>query len=367
MEIPLRALLASRFTTRSTRGLLGRAWRGAMLAALALTMLSGAQAQVLVGGNRPPDVTIDQSVLDQLGPPPTLPQLFGARGASEPQAETLRARPHPRSKAKAPAKSHKVVRHKTQSSKLARRPAPSRMAKASSRSKIHLVPPSEQAAAPAPVETKQAAPAPSLAATVPPPPAPLPPLPQPAAVPAAPVIPPSPPHVEAPKPPAQPPAAAQPETAPTSLIAAQPATPPSAPAPTAEMPAAAKPAAPAAAGAPPAPVQMASAASMGSAMSAVKFAAGATDVPPASHAVLDAVAAKLLANDNLRVQLIAHATGGADEAMEARRVSLARAVAVRAYLIEKGVRSLRMDVRALGNRSDEGPATDEVDLLVVSQ
>jgi outer membrane protein OmpA-like peptidoglycan-associated protein len=53
--------------------------------------------------------------------------------------------------------------------------------------------------------------------------------------------------------------------------------------------------------------------------------------------------------------------------MEARRVSLARAVAVRAYLIEKGVRSLRIDVRALGNRADTGPAADQVDLLVVSQ
>jgi outer membrane protein OmpA-like peptidoglycan-associated protein len=53
--------------------------------------------------------------------------------------------------------------------------------------------------------------------------------------------------------------------------------------------------------------------------------------------------------------------------MEARRVSLARAVAVRAYLIEKGVRSLRIDVRALGNRADTGPVADQVDLLVVSQ
>jgi hypothetical protein len=40
---------------------------------------------------------------------------------------------------------------------------------------------------------------------------------------------------------------------------------------------------------------------------------------------------------------------------------------VRAYLIEKGVRSLRIDVRALGNRADNGPVADQVDLLVVSQ
>jgi outer membrane protein OmpA-like peptidoglycan-associated protein len=83
--------------------------------------------------------------------------------------------------------------------------------------------------------------------------------------------------------------------------------------------------------------------------------------------VLNTVAGKLLGDDALRVQLVAHATGTADQAMEARRLSLARAVAVRAYLIEKGVRSLRMDVRALGNRADDGPATDQVDLLLISQ
>ena len=102
-------------------------------------------------------------------------------------------------------------------------------------------------------------------------------------------------------------------------------------------------------------------------MSAVKFSPGATDLSRGPQTALDSVSARLLANDNLRVQVIAHATGTADDAMEARRVSLARAVAVRAYLIDKGVRSLRIDVRALGNRSDGGPVSDEVDLLVVSQ
>jgi outer membrane protein OmpA-like peptidoglycan-associated protein len=106
---------------------------------------------------------------------------------------------------------------------------------------------------------------------------------------------------------------------------------------------------------------------MGSVVNTVKFAAGATDLPASSQPVLDTVAAKLLGDDALRVQLVAHATGGTEQAMEARRVSLARAVAVRAYLIDKGVRSLRMDVRALGNRADDGPATDQVDLLIVSQ
>jgi outer membrane protein OmpA-like peptidoglycan-associated protein len=115
------------------------------------------------------------------------------------------------------------------------------------------------------------------------------------------------------------------------------------------------------------PVQMAAATTVGDAASALKFKAGATDLGSGAQPVLDALASRLLANETLRIQIISHATGGADDAMEARRVSLARAVAVRAYLIEKGVRSLRIDVRALGNRVDNGLAADQVDLLVVSQ
>ena len=99
----------------------------------------------------------------------------------------------------------------------------------------------------------------------------------------------------------------------------------------------------------------------------IKFSVGATDLGSAPQPTLDAIAAKLLADESLRVQVIAHATGGTDDAMEARRISLARAVAVRAYLMDKGVRSLRIDVRALGNRADDGPASDQVDLVVVNQ
>jgi outer membrane protein OmpA-like peptidoglycan-associated protein len=114
-------------------------------------------------------------------------------------------------------------------------------------------------------------------------------------------------------------------------------------------------------------VQTASATTVGNAASALKFKAGATDLGSGPQPVLDTLANRLLANEGLRVQIISHASGGADDAMEARRVSLARAVAVRAYLIEKGIRSLRIDVRALGNRADSGSAADQVDLLVVSQ
>ena len=73
----------------------------------------------------------------------------------------------------------------------------------------------------------------------------------------------------------------------------------------------------------------------------------------------------MLANDALRLTIRAYAEGSAEEASQARRLSLSRALAVRSYLIEQGIRGPRMDVRALGHRI-ESPR-DRVDLVLVAQ
>jgi outer membrane protein OmpA-like peptidoglycan-associated protein len=373
MEIPLMALLAPRRTLSPTDPRLFR--RLGLCGFLLLTTAfaaTQARAQVTVGGNRPPDVTVDQGVLDQLGPAPTLPQLFGAHGADS-RAQTPQVQPHPAAKpqrtatkAKKSTKPRKAVRHKTHHGTPAHKLPTSRTA-SKSRSAVHSTSHAKTAAKkPAPATTesresheKPAAPTPpSIAIDTPPPPAPMPAAPQPIAVPAPPVIPPAPPHVETPGPDGKPLAEMRADSPPTPLVP----TPAVASTAKADAPVAAKPAA-----AQTSAVHVASVASTGHGLNAVKFAPGATELPPGGQPVLDALAVRLLANDSLRVQLIAHATGGTDEAMEARRVSLARAVAVRAYLIGKGVRSLRMDVRALGNHPGEGPVADEVDLLVVTQ
>ncbi len=76
---------------------------------------------------------------------------------------------------------------------------------------------------------------------------------------------------------------------------------------------------------------------------------------------LSAVATALQENPTVRIQLLAYAQASSDGASRARRLSLSRALAVRAYLIEQGVRSTRMDVRALGDKIGDGPA-DRVDI-----
>jgi outer membrane protein OmpA-like peptidoglycan-associated protein len=318
-----------------------------LLAAIGFVAASGAQAQTIVGSDRLPSVSIDSGVLDELGPAPTLPQLFGASRPNTTAAPgQLMAVPRQPASAKA-------------RSRLVRAPAERKLATASDHLPFHLIPPVAQStsapgtAAAQPGSTSPTQPNATALGSPVPAPAPMPTLPQSDQAPATPVVAPTPAHVEAPNPPPPPPAQASNNAAPVPLVAPPPAAATAAPA--------------TASSAPPAPTQLASAASIGGALNTVKFAAGAVDLPSDSQAMLNTVAAKLMADDTLRVQLIAHASGTADQAMEARRVSLARAVAVRAYLIDKGVRSLRMDVRALGNRADDGPPGDQVDLLIVSQ
>jgi len=80
---------------------------------------------------------------------------------------------------------------------------------------------------------------------------------------------------------------------------------------------------------------------------------------------LTAIGAQLLADDKLRLEIRAFAGGDGMTDNRARRLSLARALAVRSQLIDQGIRPNRIDVRALGNKTDEQPL-DRVDLALSS-
>ena len=100
--------------------------------------------------------------------------------------------------------------------------------------------------------------------------------------------------------------------------------------------------------------------------SVILFAAGATD--PAQSAL---GAIKFLAGDlnaamvgpSARVQILAYGGDKGDKGSDARRLSLKRALAIRQVLIDDGVASERIDVRAMGGADDGGPA-DRVDVYV---
>jgi outer membrane protein OmpA-like peptidoglycan-associated protein len=148
-----------------------------------------------------------------------------------------------------------------------------------------------------------------------------------------------------------------------STAGAAPAVPPAAPA----APPAAPAAHPAAANATATAAATPAAPKTPLAPARVLFASGAVDLPESAKGELNAVADWLDANQQARLQITAYASGGPDEANAARRTSLTRALAVRSYLIGRGVSQTRMEVRALGNRSENGDPADRVDVVAMDR
>ncbi|HZF77387.1 MAG TPA: OmpA family protein [Acetobacteraceae bacterium] len=90
------------------------------------------------------------------------------------------------------------------------------------------------------------------------------------------------------------------------------------------------------------------------------FAPDSPDLPPGAAPGLAALAGRLSAIPAGRVTVEAQASGPADDVSAARRLSLARARAVRDALVAAGLPATRVDVRALG-RTEE--ALDAADVL----
>lgn len=97
--------------------------------------------------------------------------------------------------------------------------------------------------------------------------------------------------------------------------------------------------------------------------SALIFAAGESSLPANGEAVLKSVADRLAANSALSARVQAYAAGGDGTASRARRLSLSRALAVRSYLLDHGIDSTRIEVRALGTPTDGNPDRVEIGLL----
>lgn len=86
------------------------------------------------------------------------------------------------------------------------------------------------------------------------------------------------------------------------------------------------------------------------------------EVPTSSASGIKTLAARLKADAALRVQLLAFASDPEKSVSRSRRLSLERAVNVRKQLLDAGVDSTRIEVRALGEQSGEG-APDRVDAI----
>ncbi|MEM7122846.1 MAG: OmpA family protein [Pseudomonadota bacterium] len=83
-------------------------------------------------------------------------------------------------------------------------------------------------------------------------------------------------------------------------------------------------------------------------------------------AALTALAGDLASDENQRIQLRAYASAEDGTSSMARRLALSRALEVRKFLIDNGVRSTRIDVRALGDNAESGPL-DRIDIVLVER
>lgn len=95
----------------------------------------------------------------------------------------------------------------------------------------------------------------------------------------------------------------------------------------------------------------------------IPFGPSSSEISEDGKKYLDELAQRMKDESSLRLQLLGYAGSTQDSASKARRTSLFRALSVRTYLMKQGVRSTRMDVRALGNRVEDG-SPDRVDAVV---
>jgi len=103
-----------------------------------------------------------------------------------------------------------------------------------------------------------------------------------------------------------------------------------------------------------------------SAVLTLVFDGVATNLPDAADTTVDRIVQRLRASDTARLQLRSFATGTSETAREARQLSLARALSLRERLTAFGVRSSRIDVRALG-MDNGGGDPDRIDVEFLNE
>ena len=87
----------------------------------------------------------------------------------------------------------------------------------------------------------------------------------------------------------------------------------------------------------------------------ITFGDGSSNLNPATEAALRKLAQTVKADPNADLNVYAYAAGVPDDPSTPRRLSLSRALAVRAVLIGEGIESTRIYPRALGATPSDGP------------
>ncbi len=95
----------------------------------------------------------------------------------------------------------------------------------------------------------------------------------------------------------------------------------------------------------------------------ILFGVEETELPANSSSTLNRLVDQLKGDASLRVQLMAYASSADGSASSVRRKSLSRALSVREYLMDQGIQSTRIEVRALGDKN-EGGEPNRVDAVI---
>ena len=98
----------------------------------------------------------------------------------------------------------------------------------------------------------------------------------------------------------------------------------------------------------------------------IAFDGKATKLPDSMKDYLRKLADGLHDKKDLSLRLMAYADAEGLSASKARRLSLSRALSVRSFLIESGVRSTRIGVMALGSKTPDNPK-NRVDISIAKR
>ncbi|MCC7038315.1 MAG: OmpA family protein [Alphaproteobacteria bacterium] len=94
----------------------------------------------------------------------------------------------------------------------------------------------------------------------------------------------------------------------------------------------------------------------------LNFPGNSSDLTGESQKKLDAVIQQMNGMIEGRLQVRGYAAGEDGSQSSARRIALSRALAVRSYMMDKGIKPTRVDVKAAGSETDRQPL-DRVDLI----
>jgi outer membrane protein OmpA-like peptidoglycan-associated protein len=94
----------------------------------------------------------------------------------------------------------------------------------------------------------------------------------------------------------------------------------------------------------------------------ITFGVDETDLPSSADSTLVPLAERMQSNENVGVQILAYASKTNGSVSSVRRKSLSRALSVRKFLMDRGIQSTRIEVRALGDKN-EGGAPDRIDAI----